>query len=432
MKKTFIVLFLSLQFLYSFAQINNTHVTDMVVKNVSVISMTSEKIKQNQDVVIKNGKVSSISNSKKTNYKNLLIIDGTGKYMMPSLGDAHVHFPETEAEMERVMELYIINGVTKLRSMRGDWKHIDWRQNYNSDTSVYPKLYLSPPAISRQYDFSLMEISDYVKVASDQGFDFLKILSVKDPITFSRFDSISKSYNFPISGHFPSNIPDSLIFQSNYNSFEHLGGLADNPDALKSRLQLIKERNLFISPTLTWYSIGSGRYSYDELRQLPGMEFVSQATVEEWIKKTTQYREKIGMEAYKEEVANELNNLNEKFKIIKELNALGIPMLLSPDSSSNYMISGFDMVYEMELLKNADLSNYEILRMATVNFATFFKEDYGTIEIGKAADFLLLNNNPLEDLDALKKIDGLYYNSQFLDSKKLEAIRMKLLAAAQN
>ena len=432
MRNLFLTLFLSIQALFSFAQLNETWVSNMVIKNVSVLSMVSNDVKENQDVVIKDGKISSISAAKNTAYKDVLILDGAGKYIMPSLSDAHVHFPEEESQMERIMELYLINGVTKLRSMRGDWNHIDWRNKYNTDTSIYPKLYLSPPAISRNYDFSISQIEEYIKTSKERGFNFVKILSVKDSTIFAQLDSIAKKYDFPIGGHFPTNISDDLIFDSNYNSFEHLGGLTGNPGVVETRLQHIKNKNIFICPTLSWYNIGSGRYSYDELRKLPGMEFIPKATVEEWIDGTKNYREKLGMDAYKEEVAKELESLDEKFKIIKTIHALGIPMLLSPDSSSKYMISGFDMVGEMELLKNAELSNYEILKMATINFANFFKEDYGSIEVGNPADFILLGMNPLVDLNALKKIEGVYFNNQFLDSKKLEVMRIKLLETSRN
>lgn len=431
MKKLLIILSLSFQVLFSFSQAVENKGQDMVIKNISVITMTSETVLKNQDVVIKNGKISSISASKKSNYKGLLVIDGKGKYIMPSLADAHVHFPENETDMERMMALYLINGVTKLRSLRGDWKHLDWRNTYNNENSMYPKLYLSPPPISRQHDFTTAEIEDYVKTSKESGFDFIKILSIKDQVTFMGFDELSKKYELPIAGHFPANVPDELIFNSNYTSFEHLGGLSGYPNSLEDRLQRIKETNMFICPTLSWYSIGSGRYTYDQLRSLPGMAFIPETTVEEWITQTKQYRDKLGNEAYTKEVVDEMKSLDEKFEIIKRLNELQIPMLLSPDSSSKYMVYGFNMVGEMELLKNANLSHYDILKMATINFSNFFKEDSGTIEVGKTADFILLNDNPLEDLYTLKKIDGLYFGNLFLDSEKLESMRRELLETAQ-
>ena len=412
-------------------QLNSMNqMNDVVVKNVSVITMKTDEVLKNQDVIIKNGKIISISETKNSNHKNMSVINATGKYMVPTLADAHVHFPENEAEMDRLMQLNLINGVTKLRSMRGDWKHLEWRKKYNTVTSIYPKLYLSAPAISSKFSFTDEQLIDYINKSKD--FDFVKILSIKDEALFAKFDSLCKLNNIKIAGHFPSNISDNLIFNSNYSSFEHLGGLTTDEKVLENRLSLIREKRITVCPTLSWYSIGSGRYTYDQLKNLPGMEFVSKTIVDDWIEKTKQYRKKMGNEAYTQEVIAELEKLDHKYEIIKRLNESGVKMLLSPDSSSKYMVSGFGMVGEMELLKNAELSNYEILKMATINFSEFFNEDYGTIEIGKEADFILLNNNPLEDLNTLKKIEGLYFNNQFLDYKKLETIGKYLLETSQN
>ncbi len=438
MQKYFLILFLSLQSLLTLGQRSAVNTADLVITNVSVITMKTNKVLNNQDVVIKTGKIMSIKKHTNKKYKNVMVIDGKNKYILPTLSDAHVHFPETEAEFERVLQLNLINGVTKLRSMRGDWKHIDWRKKYNNVNSFYPKLYLSPPPISRNYDLTTPQIDDFVKSAKQNGFDFIKILSIKDQQVFSELDSFCRKYNINISGHylkFPNlnEIDEELLFTSNYNSFEHLGGLAgESVETINRRIQWLKSENIFICPTLLWYSIGSGQYSVEELRTLPGMEFISKAQMEEWIEGTNKYRKKIGDVVYKDEVATELKSLDEKYLIIRRLNEAGINMILSPDASSKYMIAGFNMLSEMKLLQKANLSNFEILKMTTVNFATFFNEDYGTIEVNKNADFLILNNNPLEDLQALKNINSIYFNRQFLDSKALEAMKLDLLQSANN
>jgi hypothetical protein len=122
---------------------------------------------------------------------------------MPSLSDAHVHLPATEKELENVLKLNLINGVTKLRSMRGDWKHYEWRIKYNTKESYYPKLYLSAPPISRNVDWTVTEIEDYVKASKDRNLDLIKILSIKSQPMFKQLDSICKKYNIPIAGHYP-------------------------------------------------------------------------------------------------------------------------------------------------------------------------------------------------------------------------------------
>ena len=408
---------------------------DLVFKNVNIVSMENDKVLLNQNIAILNGKIMVIENAKKSKLKAKKTIDLKGKYIMPSLADAHVHLPENEEELQRMFDLNLINGVTKLRSMRGDWKHKEWQNKYNTINSIYPKIYLSAPPISRNMDATTEQLETFVKAVKEHNYGFIKILSIKSHEVFSRLDSLCKKYDVPLGGHFPrvamgNSLNEDVFFNSNYKSIEHLGGLVGEPNMFESRIQAIKKNNIYICPTLLWYSIGSGQYSYDQLEKLDGMEFVSKLTMQEWITKTKEYRTKIGEQVYKDEVAKELKELQEKYQVIARLQKEGIKMLLSPDASSKYMMTGCNMINEMELLKNANLSNFEILQMATVNFATFHKEYNGVIKVNKPADFIILDQNPLEDLQTLKNIKGVYFNFNYLDTKALEDMKNKWLATA--
>lgn len=264
--------------------------------------MENDKVLENQNIAIKKGKIAVIENAKKSKLKGEKQYNLKGRFIMPSLADAHVHLPENQEKVERFFSLNVINGVTKLRSMRGDWKHIDWKNKYNTTESFYPKLYLSPPPISRSYDLTAEQIESFVKATKERGFDFIKILSIKNQDIFNKLNEICVKYNIPLGGHFPrlasgNTLDEATFFNSNYTSIEHLGGLVGEPNMFESRIEAIKKHNMFICPTLSWYSIGSGQHSHDELQKLPGMEYVSNETMQEWLEKTKQYREKLGEQA---------------------------------------------------------------------------------------------------------------------------------------
>ena len=408
---------------------------DLVFKNVNIVSMENDKVLLNQNIAILNGKIMVIENAKKSKLKGEKIIDLKGKYIMPSLADAHVHLPENEEELQRMFDLNLINGVTKLRSMRGDWKHKEWQNKFNTINSIYPKIYLSAPPISRNMEATPEQLEEFVKAVKEHNYGFIKILSIKNQEIFTQLDSLCKKYDVSLGGHFPrlamgNSLNEDIFFNSNYKSIEHLGGLVGEPNLFESRIQAIKKNDIYICPTLLWYSIGSGQYSYEQLEKLDGMEFVSKETMQEWIEKTKIYREKIGEQAYKDEVAKELKDLEEKYQVIARLQKEGIKMLLSPDASSKYMMTGCNMINEMELLKNANLSNFEILQMATVNFATFHKEYNGVIKVNKPADFIILDQNPLEDLQTLKNVKGVFFNYNYLDTKALQDMKNKRLTTA--
>ena len=87
MKTSFkIILLLFIQFFFAQKSKNS-----YVITNVNIIPMNSEIVLKNKDVYIENGKIKAILNPNKVISKGLIYIDGTGKFIVPSLSDAHVH-----------------------------------------------------------------------------------------------------------------------------------------------------------------------------------------------------------------------------------------------------------------------------------------------------------------------------------------------------
>lgn len=431
MKKSLLAIVLVVVSQIAFAQ---KQTADYIVKNVSVVPMNSTIILKNQDVVIFDGKIIEIGKTGKIKAQAKQVIDGKGKYIMPSLADAHVHLPETEEELDKFFALNLLNGVTKLRSMRGVWEHKNWREKYNTKQLMNPKLYLSSPPISRNYDLTDQQMVDYVKSAKENGFEIIKMMSIKNEALFTKFDSICKIYDIKMAGHFISNpkgivIQDEVIFNSNFNSIEHLGGLIGEPEKVEARINAIKENDIYVCPTLLWYQIAYGLFDMNTITTIPGMEFYDQKTKDEWLEKTKVYREKTGSKAIEEELGFYGKEIEERLAVLKQLETQEIKLLLSPDSSSKFTVQGFSMLTEMQLYKKAGLSNYTILQAATSNFANYFKDTtFGTIEKDKAADFILVNENPLENLETLGNIQGVFYNNQFLNKSDLEALAKKYVA----
>lgn len=72
-------------------------------------------------------------------------------------------------------------------------------------------------------------------------------------------------------------------------------------------------------------------------------------------------------------------------------------------------------------MKLAGLSNYQILKASTLNAAIYLKEDkvWGSVETGKKANLLLLNANPLEDIENVSKVEGTILNGKYYSQKSL-------------
>ena len=75
---------------------------------------------------------------------------------------------------------------------------------------------------------------------------------------------------------------------------------------------------------------------------------------------------------------------------------------------------------------SAGISPADVLRMATLDAASFLglEKDYGSLEVGKVADILLLASNPLEDIEATRNIEGLVFNGLYFDRQALSDLSL--------
>jgi imidazolonepropionase-like amidohydrolase len=116
------------------------------------------------------------------------------------------------------------------------------------------------------------------------------------------------------------------------------------------------------------------------------------------------------------------------FEIIKELKKQGAGILLGTDKSTPYVIAGFSAHKELEYLNKAGLSPYESIQAGTINGALCLKKEkeIGTIEIGKKADFILLKQNPLEDISVIKNHNGVMKGTKWLSREICDSILAKI------
>src|SRR5262245_57959985 len=122
MRSAFTILLLLL-FDLSFSQSPvDSRQQEIVFKSVTVVPMDKEQVLENQDVVVKDGKIMSIAKSGKAKYsKGALVVDAKGKYLIPGLAEMHAHVPPIDdiAPMKDVLVLFAANGVTTIRGMLG-------------------------------------------------------------------------------------------------------------------------------------------------------------------------------------------------------------------------------------------------------------------------------------------------------------------------
>jgi imidazolonepropionase-like amidohydrolase len=106
------------------------------------------------------------------------------------------------------------------------------------------------------------------------------------------------------------------------------------------------------------------------------------------------------------------------FKLVKAMARSGVKMLVGTDSS----FFGSAVHDELREMVKAGLTPVEALQTATINPAEYFgkRDSMGTVEKGKLADLVLLDGNPLESIENVRKVSAVVVNGRFLDRKALD------------
>lgn len=390
---------------------------DIVISNVNVIPIHTDTIYQNTTLGIVGDTIKAIGLS---HFTCDTLIDGEKKFVMPGLADMHVHLPDKE-ETSNFLNLNLAAGVLFLRSMRGSEWHINFRDSILSNGIPAPKLFLSAPPFSRRGNYP--NIDSLISSFREQRFDLVKILSVPSESDYYEILDASSRHKLPLAGHTPIVLMDAL--KSHYGCIEHLHGYNYylTKDSLSYLAQLTAENKVYNCATIDYYHVFYLQESLEDLRRREGIEFVSESTLKRWDSLYYVNKWKIGSNKETYDVI-----IQNKYKILAALEDAKSGLILSPDATSFYQIPGFAMYNEMLHYRQAGLSNYRVLEIATRNAAEYMGESerWGTVDINMSANLIMLDENPLEDLANINSVSAIILGGKWIDSKTLKE-RIQLL-----
>ena len=204
---------------------------------VNVLSMDKEDVLSDQTVVVTDGKIASIAPAEKAQVPaGAVKVDGKGKYLMPGLGELHAHIPggkAPEADIERTLFLYVANGVTTIRGMLGDPRHLVYRERVAKGEVLGPRIYTSGPSFN---DNSAKTPDTAVAMVIEQqkaGYDLLKIHPGVPRDAFDVMAAKADELRIPFAGHVPQAVGLTRALEAKYRSIDHLDGYVEAlvPDA---------------------------------------------------------------------------------------------------------------------------------------------------------------------------------------------------------
>src|SRR6185369_15654015 len=109
-------------------------------------------------------------------------------------------------------------------------------------------------------------------------------------------------------------------------------------------------------------------------------------------------------------------------QIVGMMHRAGVQLIAGTDMGAVYVIPGFSIHDELQLMVEAGLSPLTVLQSATINPARFLgkEKELGTIEKGKLADLVLLEANPLENIKNTRRIAAVIVNGRYLPKESLQ------------
>lgn len=456
--KSFIVLYLVFNISWISPSTAQQVIADLAITNVTVIDGTGRRPIENATVLVKDGKIDCVGDC--TVEANMEIIDGSEKYIIPGLIDTHVHygtsgwfdgfpvatFPDVsdlypyeevledlKNNPQRFHKSYLCSGVTAVYDP-GDYPWtFDVREKAENSTSS-PHYYTTGPLLSFNEkilnhpagDEFIFSISD--ESAMKKGMDLL----VKNNADGVNIHNLHEAKNLQIleerlkyilpralkSGMqpmvFTRGVPSAKVAMR--EGAKVLIYSIENEVVDDEFLEMAKENDIIYVPTLSVAHaieyIKNGTFPENEI----ALQCIDDITREKIFKTKDVLRA-----PQKTEGESNITPKGDAFKVrlenLKKINEAGIRIAMGSSAGFPFLVHGPASHYEMINMVKAGLTPMEVLVASTQNgSAVIGRSDIGTIEEGKTADMVLLNESPLEDISHIKEINTVIFGGKVVRS----------------
>jgi imidazolonepropionase-like amidohydrolase len=406
--------------------------------NVTVVTMDGNRVTANQHVVVTKDRITAVGPADATTIPaGAIRVDGRGKFVMPGLAEMHGHVPaapQPKALIDDVLFLYVANGVTTVRGMLGAPDHLALREAARRGEVLAPNLYLAGPSFNGNSTPTPEAAIARVRQQKAEGWDLLKVHPGLSLATFDAMAKTAKDVGIRFAGHVPADVGVPHALAMGQDTIDHVDGYAEHLDGrrklvddagVQDLVARTKKAGTGIVPTLYVWETLLGPVTLESRTSLPELRYLPRAIVDQWTK---------GLESRLKNpqfnAAEAKLYIENRMRVMKGLYAGGVTILLGSDAPQQFNVPGFSIYREMERMAAAGMSTFDILASGTTNVGAYFRtwDDFGTIAVGKRADLVLLDANPLESLANLERRSGVMVRGRWLPASEIRS-RLEEIAA---
>lgn len=414
----------------------------LVITHVTVIDATGRSAMPDSTVVIAGERIVAIGKSAEVPLpRGAQVVNGAGKFLIPGLWDAHVHLSWTTAS---ALPVLIANGVTSVRDLGGRLTEVDvWRTKIEAGILVGPRILRAGPILNGQKFNQYQMVSGnpdetrgVIRALKEAGVDFIKVHRRMPRESYFAAVDEAKKQGLTLVGHIPMTVTPAEASNAGQATIEHTETLfegtftaalkgrklseairqfrADEADKLFARFAA---NHTVSDPTLIAYR-ASIDFSDPALPPNQNLRYVSASN--------KKMLEQFKLPAV--ELAQWKETFAELCEVVRQMHTAGVTLIAGSDIAGP-RIPGFSLHQELALLVQCGLTPMQALQAATSTPAGVFNKskDLGTIEVGKLADMILLDANPLDDIHNTQHIRAVIVGGKLMNRLALD----KLLASGE-
>jgi imidazolonepropionase-like amidohydrolase len=414
----------------------------LAITNVTLIDGTGAAPKPGMTVVMEGDRITGIGEAARVP-SGAQILDGTGKFLIPGLRDMHAHLSIDDG-VETLLARYMASGITGVRDMASAADEaVRLRQEILEGKMIGPRLTVAGPILQGPLPFETPPMIRTVASPEEarravgdlwaEGVDFVKVGDTVDRGAYMAIAAEARLRGLPLAGHLPVSVGAAEASRAGQRSIEHFGSarfhgvlIACSEDEVALRREAEEAldgaraggaspdatllRAAFLTRLLDTYSATKAEALFSEMAangtwQVPTLVAIRDV----WSSQRSELTE--------EDVAAGDRLWQMYAELIRGMRAAGTRMLAGTDLPVT--AEGSPLHEELALLVEAGLTPMEALQTATRNPAEYLGTlgTEGTVELGKAADLVLLDADPLSDIRNTRRIHAVIVRGRVVEPR---------------
>ena len=446
----------------------------LVIRGAYIIDGTGAPPYGPADIVVENDRITEVRmvgipgvpiDPKGRPEKGTREIDAHGKYLLPGFVDLHGHIHALQAEQgvspDYIFKLQLGHGITTVRSLGsgGVERSVGFKSRSEKNEITAPRIVAYPifPSASTP-----KEARKNVRDIKRKGGDGIKFFGAPKEILWAALDEAKKQglqttmhhaqldvthanvlttsahglnsmehwYGLPealFEDRIVQDYPTDYIYNNEQDRFAQAGRLwkqAAKPgsDKWNEVMDTLLERDFALDPTFTIYLASRdlmrmSRAIWHDTYTMPALwNFYRpnrNAHGSFWFNWTTG-----------DEIAWK-NNFKMWMRFVNDYKNRGGKVGVGSDTGYIYSLYGFGYIQELELLQEAGFHPLEVIRSATLIGSEIIKksDEIGSIQVGKKADMLIVDENPIHNLKVLYGTGAIKLNDETGKVERVGGVR---------